>query len=247
MEEVREIFIPFGLLILAIAVGYTLKLSKSKFIASNKKKLEILFMYTPMALAIIVFIHILSDTMFDFIYVNLIVAIITWINFVVEKRIKGSYKIALIHYTISYIIAFFVIKEINKHLVIPITHIWMINLVMANIIFVIKDGNIDNKRGLLSFSANLIGIAIVAITMNYLSEPLAGTSKQEYLVRSYLLEEGYERNEIIELRRIGSIIKAIEAKEAQVYVRLLTEDKEEKSYKYIYENGNIKDIQDLKH
>ena len=43
--------------------------------------------------------------------------------------------------------------------------------------FVIKDGNVSNKKGFLSFSVNLIGIAIVAITMGYLSEPLSGVSK----------------------------------------------------------------------
>lgn len=219
-------------------------LSKSEFIISNKKKLEILFIHTPMTLAVIVIMHIASDTMYDFIYVNLIIAIITYCSIVFEERIKSNHKIALIHYITSYIIMFFFIKEVNKHLIMPMTHLWIINLVIVNMILVIKDGNWSNKKGLLIFSANLLGIAIVVMTMSYLSEPLDGISKQEHIIKTYLLEEGNERGEIVELRRISSTIKT---REKRVYVRLLLKDENEKSYKYIYGNGSIKSKEELKY
>lgn len=238
MKENTVWFIALSLLLISIIIGYILKSSKQKFFTTHKKKLEITFIYVPIALSFLLLIYISSGALPDFIYVNFIFSILVCFAFVVDKRINKNYKLKLVSHFLMYIVIFFIVKEANKHLILPLAHNWIIVVLILNLRQVFKK-NVNFKMSI--FLANALGIISLFILFNYFSEPFNGISKQEYIVKNYLLEEkGYNESEIIELTRLTFP----KEKEKRVFVSVKEQDR--KAYIYHYKDGNIVKIEELK-
>lgn len=230
-------------ILLAIIMGYTLKHSKLEFFKTHKKKLEISFIYVPIALAFLLLIYDSSDTLFDYIYVIFIFTVLVWLAFVFEKKINiNNYKLRLVFHFIMYIVLFFVVRDTNRHLILPMAHNWIIILLILNLKQIFRK---DEKNGSSTFLADILGIIALFIMFNIFSEPFDGISKQEYIVKTYLIEEkGYKENDIIELSRLTFS----EEDEKRVFVSVKdnsVENRDRKAYIFHYKGGNIIKIKEL--
>lgn len=238
MKENTVLFIALFLLFLPITIGYILKYSKNEFIKIRKRKLEITLIYVPIGLAFLLLIYNSSDLLWDFIYVNIIFTILVCMAFVVDKRITKNNKLKLATHFFMYIVIFFVVKEANKHLILPLSHNCIIIVFILNLRRVFKK---NNDFDMSTFLANVLGIIVLIIIFNCFNEPFYGISKQEYIVKNYLLEEkSYNKKEIIELKRLTFP----KGKEKRVFVSVKEQDR--KAYIYHYKDGSIIEIEELK-
>jgi len=183
---------------------------------------------------IVVFLVRNTDTLYDTIMSIIYFSVMIGILGVAEWRTKNNTLLLFVFYAISYMIIFFSIRQINKHLLVTFNYLFIIIMLILNI----RSINKRNNRKIM-IGANIIGVLIVCIMFCGFSEPYKGRTKQEYIVMNYLLEnEGYKREEILEIIPLSS---PRGEKEKRVFVKC--EDKNRSIYYYKY--GEIIQIKSL--
>lgn len=238
MKENTVLIAALSLLFLAIITGSFFKYSKREFFKTHKKKLVITLIYIPIALSFLLLTYGSSDSLWDFVYVNVIFTILVSLSFIIDKRMTKNNKLKLVVHFFMYILIFLIVRETNKHLILPMAHNWIIVILILNLGQVFKKN--DNFQ-ISMFLANLLGVFALIIMFYCLNEPFDGISKQEYIVKNHLLEEkGYNENEIIQLTRLTSP----KGNEKRVFVSIGEQDR--KAYIYHYKNGDIIEIEELK-
>jgi fluoride ion exporter CrcB/FEX len=238
MKENTVLIVVLSLLFLAIIIGNILRYSKREFFKTHKKNFEITFIYIPIALSFLLLTYHSSDSFWDFVYVNMIFTIIIGLIFIIDKRMPKDNKIKLILHFSMYILIFLVVREANRHLILPMAH----NCIIVIFILNLRQGFNKNDNSQISILfANLLGVIAIIIMFYCFNEPFDGISKQECIVKNYLLEKkGYNENDIMELRRLTSST----GKEKRVFVSIGQQDR--KAYIYHYKNGSIIGIEELK-
>lgn len=227
MEEKTILIIAF----LNIFISYFLKSNPN--ISRNKKYIS----KGLFTLGIILILYTLTENIYDIVYVLLIFSIFIGVGYIYDESVKeGSVKIFFTNFLI-WIFIFLMAKKINTYLIDPISHhMWMVVIGFQRAIRWIHYGNKSEKLGLLCMCSNFLAVVGLVILFNYYSEPMKGISKQEVVVKRYLIEhEKYKEDDIDEIGRISS-----DKKQLCVFVKI-----KEKYYRYYYKKGKVQKVEGL--
>lgn len=212
-----------GVLVLSITYNFNPSFAK------NDKRLGLtFFIVLPAIIALKYLFYQSTDTLYDAIIVIIYFCSMIYIINLIDNKTKNSTFLSFIFYSILYVIIFLCIRQINKHLLDSIDCSIIFVLLFVNIININKNDNHEILIG-----AHIIGVLIVCIMFGIFSESYQDTTKQEYIVRNYLIEnEGYKQEEILEITLLSPY--PIENKERRIFVKTKSE-----SYIYHYKMGKI--------
>jgi hypothetical protein len=202
-------------------------------ISKNKKYLS----KGLLTLGIVLIMYAMAENIYDVIYIVLIFCVFMGLAYIYDKNIKESHVKTFFSNFLIWIVMFLMVKKINTYLIGPIPHgIWMGVIGFQSIVRWIHNGNKSEKLGLICMVSNFLAIIGLVILFNYFSEPMKGISKQEVLVKKYLIEkEKYKESEIVKIKRLSS-----DKKESSVLVII-----DVRAYVYYYKQGKIEKIEEL--
>ncbi|MCT4620660.1 MAG: hypothetical protein N4A62_14885 [Marinisporobacter sp.] len=191
------------------------------------------------SLGVLLILYTMVENIYDIIYIFLIFSIFMGLGHIYDERVKESksdMKIPFNNFFI-WIFMFFMMKKINTYLIDPIPHhMWMMIIGFQSAIRWIHCGNKSEKLGLLCMCSNFLAVVGLFILFSYYAEPMKGISKQEVVVKKYLIQhEKYKEDDIDELERMSS-----DKKQLRVFVKI-----KEKYYIYYYKQGKIEKIEEL--
>ncbi len=184
------------MLIIGIANTFILwlltKLNKISKESSLYKRLNIFLVIVPLIIIYIYFLYLLTDTYIDWIIVSILALIVMGIINIYEKKVKNDKYINSTMVITTMILNFILFNIIILFILSPNIRIFLYIILFSIVGSTFRSKNNDGKVKYVATITFIILIVISLITKNYMGIQ----SKPERIADDYMIEKGYDLDEI---------------------------------------------------